>query len=162
MASASLVRAGGGVPKVVPYHGNTAVSFSGLAATVMVSAYASQLRIANISETNVLNAARFASQRCIDLAEEQRRPNWFKVGGKDVWGYRPLSALSNLQLALELSTWCGSLFQPIQDPIAIRKLMVEITSTMLETQDETFAPLAAQIEDNLSYAYPYGNGARGR
>ncbi|TVQ34349.1 MAG: hypothetical protein EA356_10630, partial [Geminicoccaceae bacterium] len=118
IAAASLVRAGGDVPKTAVYHGNTAVSFAGLAATVMVSAYASQLRVANIPEANVLSAARFAAQKCIDLAEEQRRPNWFRVGAKNVWGYRPLSALSNLQLALEMSTLCGSLLQPSHDPIA--------------------------------------------
>jgi hypothetical protein len=157
MAAAGLVQAGPRIPKLAPYHGGTVVDFAGLAATIMIAAYASHLRVANISERNVINAARFGAQRCIDLADEQRRPNRVKFRQKSWWGYRPLSALTNLRLALEICTACGSLFRPSHDPIAIRNMMSLITRDL--RNDDRYAALAGSIETNLRCAYPYRNAA---
>ena len=151
-----LCRSTPSFPKNVPYHGNTQVSFQGLAATIMAAAYSSYLQRSNSDWSQVSERIQFGIRRFLALARIQSsQSRWAKFQEKQVAGYRPYSALTNLLLALELSISCGSLHSIGVDPLTIRRQLSEILAEIRE-QGAPHEAVANEISLGLRRVYPLG------
>ena len=139
-------------PTQIPYHGDTKVSFQGLAATVMASAYSSHVQIENLDWGHVSERIQFGIKRFLELGKEQNKPK-IEVKNNKLMGYRPYSALTNQLLALELSMACGTLHAIKTDPLAIRRTMKETLSNLKKDGME-HEQMAVSIEKNLDRIYP--------
>lgn len=148
-----LCRSSPQLPATVPYHGSTAVSFQGVAATVMASAYSSQLQ-KNSSDWSLLSdRLHFGIRRLLEVAERQARRSRLELSNTQMWGYRPYSACTNLLLALELAVSCGTLYGTTVDPRAIRRRLDEVLCNS-ERGGGSHQTLSTRLRENLARAYP--------
>lgn len=150
--SRDLCRQSTNYPTQIPYHGDTKVSFQGLAATVMASAYSSHVQVENSDWSYVSERVQYGVRRFLEVSKEQSKPK-FEVKKNKLMGYRPYSALTNQLLALELSMACRTLHIIKADPLAIRRTMKE-TLSKIKKDGLEHEQMAASIEKNLDRIYP--------
>ncbi|MGQ3683589.1 MAG: hypothetical protein ACUBOA_00985 [Candidatus Loosdrechtia sp.] len=148
-----LCRSSPHLPVDIPYHGNTRVSFQGLAATIMASAYSSHLQGITPDWSDISERIQFGIRRFLELSKIQSKPRLLKVNGKHLWGYRPYSALTNQLLALELSISCGSLHTMTIDPITIRQMMEKLLNN-LQQKGLPHLDFTKQLTSDIQQIYP--------
>lgn len=156
--ASNLCRASDKFPTDVPYHGDTRVSFHGLAATILASSYASQIRRVDTDWELISGRLEFGIRQFLHVANEQGNASKVQIHGKPVWGYRPYSALTNQLLALELTVAYGSLCGTSIDPVTIRRKMAAGLSELCCQSDHS-ANLARDIKRNLDRVYPHSEAA---
>jgi hypothetical protein len=153
--ASSLCRPIEGLPKVTPYHGETKVSFHGIAAYVTASAYASLVQRRDSDWTSIAPRLEFGIDQFLTVSDQQAKKRSIPGLDKPAPGYRPYSALTNQLLALELVTAFGPLFGTTSDPIAIRRQMEKSLRTLAQDHGPS-GELATRISRALGRVYPWG------
>lgn len=148
----NLCRVSSNFPESIPYHGGTRVSFTGLAATIMASSYASHVQQTR-DDSEINHKVEFGIRRLLDLAEKLSKKRKISLGDKSTWGYRPYSAATNLLLALDLSINYGSLHKIDADPMAIRRRLLQVLSEIEEVEAQE-SSLANRVRQDIERVYP--------
>lgn len=148
-----LCRTASEIPENIRYEGGTYVSFHGLATTVMLTSVSSQVQMRQIDLTPLADQIDFGIRRFLALADRQAQKKTIRGITWNTLAWRPYSALTNLQLALDLSIRCGSLYNSPIDPRDIRARMVEILEQIAE-EEEPHKAFAASLRKHVENLYP--------
>jgi hypothetical protein len=140
------------LPRTAPYHGNTEVSFQGLAASIMAAATASTVQVVRPDVNAISQQIEFGVRRFLEVARAQSRIR-LQVGQKSVYGHRPYSALTNQFLALEVIYALGSLVKTELDPAGIRRELDDLINGVQEIGD-AHSEFAVRLGESLQRVYP--------
>ncbi|WP_194757495.1 hypothetical protein [Aliidiomarina indica] len=136
----------------IPYHGGTEVSLRGIAAQIIAAAYTSHVQLEKVANQEIVTLINAGISSFIELAEHQKKKR-LHAGGKTLMSYRPFSAATNLNLALDLSMNIGSLCRERYDPIVIRrKLLKVLDETEMESQEAR--EFVRSTYDHVERTYP--------
>ena len=150
-----LCRSGGSIPETILYHGNTLVSFHGLAATILAASWSSHVQQKTVNGLTIEQSLLFGIKKFRELAHKQVNPRLPKVNQSHLYGNRPLSALTNQFMALELTLAVGSVDEIEIDPIMLREELMAMLEQIREQKLlVTEAQIIDRIQENIERLYP--------
>ena len=139
----------------VNYLGATKVSFVGLAASIAATAFASHVKQANTSPEMIKSKIKLGIHAYLKTADDLKKG--VCVYGRQIYGYRPYSALTNYKLAMDLALALTQIErvgqQSLHTPSFIRKQMMDLIDELMLDKDAEKS-LLVKIKKGLEKVYP--------
>ena len=148
-------------PETIPYHGNTEISFIGLAATVLAASWSSHVQLKHADYLTIRPNLELGIRKFRERAKKQIKPIIPSLNQSYIYGHRPLSALTNQLMALELSLAIGAVEDTETDPIQLRE---ELMAMLEQVSAEEFfmheQHLLESVRQNVERLYPLTGDSR--
>lgn len=148
-------------PQTMPYHGNTAISFVGMAATVLAASWASHVHQKPTDSLAIRPNLELGIKKFRTCAKKQMKPVIPSLNQSYLYGHRPLSALTNQFMALELSLAIGAVGDTETNPIQLREELMDMLDQV--SAQEFFRHeqhILDRVRKNVERLYPLSGSFR--